>query len=135
MTTSTKPPAAIDVEAVDDARAGLPDPRILDLVVEAFGALSDKTRAKILYALVRRSLCVRDLALAVDASESAVSHHLRLLRDRRLVRPVRRDGNQIEYRLDEHHVAALFREAEYHADHVRAGLPDHPYPKTERSDS
>jgi hypothetical protein len=26
------------------------------------------------------------------------------------------------------HVAALFRKAEYHADHVRQGLPDHPYP-------
>jgi ArsR family transcriptional regulator, lead/cadmium/zinc/bismuth-responsive transcriptional repressor len=122
-------PLAIDAEAVEDARLGLPDPPVLELVVEAFGALSDKTRAKILYALVRRPLCVRDLALTVDASESAVSHHLRLLRDRRLVRSVRREGNQIEYRLDDHHVAALFKEAEYHADHVRAGLPDHPYPE------
>lgn len=129
MTTSN-PPVAIDPEAVEKARAGLPDPRILDLVVEAFGALGDKTRAKILYVLVQRSLCVRDLALTVDASESAVSHHLRLLRDRRLVKPVRRESNQIEYRLDDQHVAALFREAEYHADHVRTGLPDHPYPAT-----
>lgn len=117
----------IDPGAVADARLGLPQPEILQLVVEAFGALSDSTRAKILYALVRRALCVRDLALAVGASESAVSHQLRLLRDRRLVRPVRRGGNQVEYHLDDHHVAALFKEAEYHADHVRSGLPDHPY--------
>jgi len=81
----TNPPAAIDAEAVEEARRALPDPAVLDLVVEAFGALSDK-RAKILYALVRRPLCVPDLALTVDASESAVSHHLRLLRDRRLVK-------------------------------------------------
>jgi DNA-binding transcriptional ArsR family regulator len=125
-------PLAIDAEAVEEARRGLPDPQVLELVVEAFGALSDRTRAKILYALVRRPLCVRDLALTVSASESAVSHHLRLLRDRRLVRPVRRDGNQIEYRLDDHHVAMLFREAEYHADHVRSGLADHPYPEDRR---
>ncbi len=118
---------AIDVEAVTEARLGLPEPRILQLVVEAFGALSDKTRAKILYALVRRPLCVRDLALVVGASESAVSHQLRLLRDRRLVRAVRRPGNQIEYRLDDHHVAALFKEAEYHADHVLSGHSDHSY--------
>jgi ArsR family transcriptional regulator, lead/cadmium/zinc/bismuth-responsive transcriptional repressor len=123
--------APIDPEAVADARLGLPEQQILQLVVEAFGALSDPTRAKILYALVRRPLCVRDLALAVGASESAVSHQLRLLRDRRLVRPVRRAGNQIEYHLDDHHVAALFKEAEYHADHVRSGLPNHPYPEQE----
>jgi hypothetical protein len=24
-------------------------------------------------------------------------------------------------------VAALFKEADYHVDHVRQGLPDHPY--------
>ena len=128
-------PLAIDSEAVEDARLGIPDPRVLELAVETFEALSDRTRAKILYALVRRPLCVRDLALTVAASESAVSHHLRLLRDRRLVRSVRREGNQIEYRLDDHHVAALFREAEYHADHVRAGLPDHSYPEARGADS
>ena len=132
---TTEQVQAIDADAVAEARSGLPDQRVLELVVEAFGALSDQTRAKILYALVRRPLCVRDLALAVDASESSVSHHLRLLRDRRLVRPVRREHNQIEYRLDDHHIAALFREAEYHADHVRSGLSDHPYPETRRTDS
>jgi hypothetical protein len=45
------------------------------------------------------------------------------------VRAVRREHNQIEYRLDDHHVAALFKEAEFHADHVRRGLADHPYSK------
>ena len=121
--------APIDPQAVAQARLGLPEEQILRLVVEAFGALSDPTRAKILYALVRQPLCVRDIALAVGASESAVSHQLRLLRDRRLVKPLRRARNQIEYHLDDHHVAALFREAGYHADHVRNAHPDHPYPR------
>ena len=60
-------------------------------------------------------------------SESAVSHQLRFLRDRRLVKP-QRDGNVIYYKVDDLHVAALFKEADYHVDHVRQGLPDHPYP-------
>jgi hypothetical protein len=35
------------------------------------------------------------------------------------------------YTVDDQHVAALVREAEYHADHVSQGLPDHtPYPAT-----
>ena len=63
----------------------------------------------------------------MGASESAVSHQLRLLKDRRLVKG-ERDGNSVRYRLDDHHVEALFKEAECHADHVRQGLPDHPYP-------
>ncbi len=92
-----------------------------------FAALADPTRAKILYALIRRSLCVRDLAIVVGVSESAVSHQLRLLRGWRLVKS-RREGNVIYYSVDDHHIAALFREAEYHADHVHQELPDHPYP-------
>ena len=119
----------IDAKAIADAQAALPEEEILEFVVQAFATLGDPTRAKILYALTRRPLCVRDLAITVGVGESAVSHQLRLLRDRRLVRAVRREHNQIEYRLDDHHVAALFKEAEFHADHVRRGLADHPYSK------
>ena len=130
MLTALKP---IDAAAVADAKAALPPDDILDLVVRAFETLGDLTRAKILYALSRRPMCVRDLALTAGVAESAVSHQLRLLRDRRLVKAVRREHNQIEYRLDDHHVAALFKEAEFHADHVRRGLADHPYPEPPRT--
>jgi ArsR family transcriptional regulator len=116
----------LDATALADAQAAVPPAEILERVVEAFGALADPTRAKILYALVRRPLCVRDLAILVGVSESAISHQLRLLRDRRLVRS-RRLGNVVLYAIAGQHVAALFREAEYHADHIRQGLPDHPY--------
>ena len=79
-----------------------------------------------MYALTRQTLCVRDLAIVVGISESGVSHHLRFLRDRRLVKS-RREGTTIYYSVDDQHVAALFREADYHVEHVRRGLPDHPY--------
>jgi ArsR family transcriptional regulator, lead/cadmium/zinc/bismuth-responsive transcriptional repressor len=125
MSQTSLPP--IDPDAVADAREAVPPDDLLAMVVEAFGALADPTRARILYALTRRPLCVRDLAHVVGVSESAVSHQLRLLRDRRLVTP-QRAGNIIYYALDDHHVGALFREAEYHADHVRQGIADHPYP-------
>jgi DNA-binding transcriptional ArsR family regulator len=118
---------AIDAEAVQAAReAALSEAHLL-LLVDTFQALADATRARILYALTQRPLCVRDLAILVGVSESAVSHQLRFLRDRRIVRP-RREGNIIYYTVDDHHVAALFKEADYHVDHVRRGLSDHPYP-------
>ena len=119
---------AIDPDGVAAALAGLPPQDILDLVVAAFEALAVTTiMPAVSHALVQRPLCVRDLAIVAGVSESATSHQLRLLRDRRLVRS-RRAGNVIYYAVDDHHVAALFREAEYHADHVRRALPDHSYP-------
>jgi DNA-binding transcriptional ArsR family regulator len=118
--------APIDPEAVAEVQATAPSEALLTVVVETFQALADTTRAKILYALIRRPLCVRDLALVAGVSESAVSHQLRILRARRIVKP-RRAGNVIYYSVDDGHVAVLFREAEYHADHVQQGLPEHPY--------
>lgn len=126
MTVTHATLIAIHPDAVDTARAVVPPDDLLTIVVETFGALSDPTRARILYALRAGDLCVRDLALVTGVSESAVSHQLRVLRDRRLVKP-RRDGNVIYYAVDDQHLAALFREAEYHADHVQRELPDHPY--------
>lgn len=117
---------AIDPDAVLAARADIPSLEVLTTVTETFEALSDPTRARILYALTKGPLCVRDLAILAGVSESAVSHQLRTLRDRRIVKP-RRDGTTIYYTVDDQHIAALFREAEYHADHVRGGLGDHPY--------
>src|SRR5947209_9692823 len=117
----------INPEAVAAARAATLSEEHLLLLVEAFEALADLTRARILYALIGQPLCVRDLAILVGVSESAVSHQLRFLRDRRLVKP-RREGNIIYYPVDDHYVATLFKEADYHIDHVRQGFPDHPYP-------
>ena len=127
MEASQTPATAINPQALAAARDAMPGEDLLSDVVAAFRALADPTRARILYALTQGPLCVRDLALLVGVSESAISHQLRFLRERRLVKPDRR-GNVIAYALDDHHVGALFREAEYHADHVRQDLEDHPYP-------
>jgi ArsR family transcriptional regulator, lead/cadmium/zinc/bismuth-responsive transcriptional repressor len=115
----------INPVAMEQARRGLPDDDVVRFVAEMFTALGDPTRVRLLYALRQGELCVRDLALAVGISESAASHQLRVLRDRRLVKP-RREKNVIYYAVDDAHLTAFFREAEYHADHVRRGLPDHP---------
>ena len=104
----------------------LPDD-LLENVVGTFKALSDPTRAQLIYMLTEREYSVNELSEQVPVSASAVSHHLAKLRAIRLVR-TRRDGNQIFYSIDDSHVAALFKEALYHLDHVRRNLPDHPYP-------
>lgn len=104
----------------------LPADLLVD-VAETFKALSDPTRAQLIYVLTQGEYSVNELSERVNISASGVSHHLARLRAIRLVR-TRRDGNQIFYSIDDVHVAALFQEALYHLDHVRQNLPDHPYP-------
>ncbi|MBK8903508.1 MAG: winged helix-turn-helix transcriptional regulator [Anaerolineaceae bacterium] len=111
---------------ITDQPQGLPEDILAD-VVATFKALSDPTRAQLVYLLTEKEYSVNELSEGVAVSPSAVSHHLAKLRAIRLVR-TRREGNQIFYSIDDSHVAVLFREALYHLDHVRQNLPDHPYP-------
>ncbi len=84
-------------------------------VSSLFKALSDQTRIRILFALKQNELCVCDIALALEMSQSAISHQLKLLRDHDLVR-TRRDGKSIFYRLADEHIHLIFNQA---FDHVR----------------
>ncbi len=95
---------------------GLP-PEILRDVVQVFKALSDSTRAQLVYLLTFREYSVNELSENVAASVSAVSHHLSKLRAIRLVK-TRRDGKHIYYSIDDSHVGGLFKEALYHLEHV-----------------
>ncbi len=108
------------------ANEPMPEDLLAD-VVDTFKALSDPTRAQLVYVLTGCEYSVNELATFVHVTPSAVSHHLAKLRSIRLVRS-RRSGNQVYYRIDDAHVAALFHEALHHLDHVRRNLPDHPYP-------
>ena len=117
-------PSPLNPAAIARALKAAPSDELLAVVVATFEALADPTRARILYALVEQPLCVGDLALLAGVSQSAMSHQLRLLRDRDLVKS-QRDGNVIYYSIASSHLAVLCREAEFYADHVLQGLPDH----------
>ena len=69
-------------------------------------ALADPTRAKIIELLVRRSYCVRALSQLLEMSESAVSQHLKVLRDADLVEGVKY-GYYTHYRVRRDTLAAL----------------------------
>ena len=81
---------------------------------ETFKATADKTRLKILYALSKQELCVCDLSAVVDMSISLVSHQLRILRNKKLVK-FRKEGKSVYYSLDDDHVVQLIKMA---YDHV-----------------
>jgi ArsR family transcriptional regulator len=90
-------------------------------LAELFGALADPTRLRLVAELAGGECSVSRLAAAVDLSQSAISHQLRLLRHLGLVR-TRRDGRLVYYALDDDHVLALYRQG---LDHVLHGRGHH----------
>lgn len=86
-------------------------------LAETFRTLADPTRAKIVYSLLHQDLCTCDLAAIIGLSEPAVSQHLRMLRQLRVVRS-RREGKAVYYSLDDEHVRALLSVALSHQRHV-----------------
>ena len=93
------------------------DPEVCRQAADTFSAMGDPNRTMILVHLSRGERCVSDLAAELGVSESAVSQHLRLLRNLRLVRP-RRDGRHVYYSLDDHHVEILLSVC---MEHVHGG--------------
>ncbi len=105
----------VDESAVQAALDDQADESEIAYLADTFQVLASPTRLRLVEALSHRELCVCDLAAIAGVSQSAVSHHLRQLRQLRIVR-YRKDGRMAYYRLDDDHVATLLRTG---IDHVR----------------
>ncbi len=115
---------AVNADRVAQAQASMPaDDDIHDLA-DVFHLLGDPNRLRILIALADGPVAVRDLAVIVELSESAVSHALRLLRAHRVVN-VQREGRMAYYELADMHVQDLLRLA---LEHVGHSILLHPAP-------
>ena len=90
---------------------------IASQVAEFFGAFSDTSRVRIVSVLYEGTLNVGEIAERVGISESAVSHHLRTLRQLRLVK-TRKVGRQVYYALDDEHILEIFRAGVQHITHI-----------------
>lgn len=88
-------------------------------------ALATPSRLLILATLRDGPATVQNLTHVVGMTQPAVSHQLRILRDRGLVEGSR-DGRHVVYRLFDEHVAELIDQAIYHGEHVRMGATDRP---------
>ena len=90
----------IDHRAVALAQARMLPPRSAREAQRVLMCLCDPTRLKIVRALQATELAAGDLAVVIDRSRSATSHHLRILRDASAVLTSRQQ-NVIRYRLSE----------------------------------
>ena len=85
-------------------------------VADLFRAFSDGSRVRIMSVLVGQEKNVTELAKLVGVTESAISHHMRGLRQLRIVR-ARREGREVYYSVIDPHIVTLFKQG---VDHIRS---------------
>lgn len=96
-----------NVELVTQVNQTLPGDDLLEEAQIVFGALADKSRLKILYALSNgEELCVCDVASLLEISIATASHHLRKLRDLKILK-YRNHGKLAYYSLRDQRVAEI----------------------------
>ena len=81
------------------------DERICDLA-DLFKIFGDTTRMRILYALWESEMCACALAEYLGMTQSAISHQLKILKDKTLVGN-RREGKTIFYFMADAHVRTI----------------------------
>lgn len=86
-------------------------------LADLFKVIGDQTRIKILFCLLKKEMCVFDIAELIGMTHSAVSHQLANLKAARLVKSERK-GKEMYYSLDDNHVEQLFDLA---IEHVKEG--------------
>lgn len=84
-------------------------------LAEFFKVFGDSTRIKILFVLFEAEMSVGDIATALDMTQSAISHQLKILKTSKLVKS-RRDGKSIFYSLADEHVKTIFAQGLEHIE-------------------
>ena len=91
-----------------------PEEELYDLA-ELYKVFGDSTRIRILFVLFEAEVCVCDLAQALNMTQSAISHQLRILKQNKLVKS-RRDGKSIFYSLADAHVRTIINQGLEHIE-------------------
>ena len=96
-------------------RETIPEETELYDLAELFKIFGDSTRIRILFVLFEAEVCVCDLAAALNMTQSAISHQLRVLKQMRLV-SFRRDGKTVFYRLADSHIQTILAQGMEHVN-------------------
>ncbi len=86
--------------------ANLPEDKILDKMESLLNVASDFTRLKILYSISDREKSVSEIVEEVGASQSLVSHQIKVLKKANLVSS-RKEGTRVFYQLADEHIVQL----------------------------
>ena len=91
----------------------MPDETELYDLAELFKIFGDSTRIRILFVLFEAEVCVCDLASALNMTQSAISHQLKILKQNKLVKS-RREGKSVFYSLADDHVRTIIAQGQEH---------------------
>jgi ArsR family transcriptional regulator len=85
-------------------------------IASLFESLSNPTSVRIISSLLDGEVNVGDLVQLIGLSKSAISHQLRGLRDKRVIRS-RKQGRQVYISLDDEHISEMFQRGLDHVCH------------------
>ena len=91
-----------------------PEEEIYDLA-DFFKIFADSTRIRILCTLLCGEMCVSEIGDALNMTQSAISHQLRLLKQAKLVKN-RREGKTIYYSLSDGHIFSILSQGIEHIE-------------------
>ncbi|MCM1273309.1 MAG: metalloregulator ArsR/SmtB family transcription factor [Clostridium sp.] len=120
MTENERPEGCCETVCVHDnllkiVRETLPPETELYDLAELFKIFGDSTRIRILFVLFEVEVCVCDLAEALNMTQSAISHQLKILKQSKLVKS-RREGKSIFYSLADDHVRTIIAQGCEHIE-------------------
>lgn len=102
-------------DVVSAVNARMPEEDELYDLAELFKVFGDSTRIRILFVLFESEMCVCDLAEALQMTQSAISHQLRILKQAKLVNN-RREGKTVIYSLADGHVRTIIAQGREHIE-------------------
>ncbi|MEE8515490.1 MAG: metalloregulator ArsR/SmtB family transcription factor [Alphaproteobacteria bacterium] len=82
-------------------------------MAEMFRLMGDATRLRIIFECLKGPVCVGDMADRLQASQSLISHHLRLLRAARILKS-ERQGKQVFYSAADEHISCVLTDMAHH---------------------
>ncbi|MDY4694451.1 MAG: metalloregulator ArsR/SmtB family transcription factor [Blautia sp.] len=100
---------------MEELTGKLPEETELYDLADLFKIFGDSTRIRILSVLSDTEVCVCDLAKALNMTQSAISHQLRILKQNKLVKS-RREGKSIYYSLADDHVRTIINQGWEHIE-------------------
>ena len=102
-------------ELLNSVDETMPEETELYDLAELFKVFGDSTRIRILFVLFEAEVCVCDLAQALNMTQSAISHQLKILKQNKLVKS-RREGKSIFYSLADDHVRTIISMGREHIE-------------------
>ena len=107
----------IHEDAIKEVQSHILDEKTILDMSDLFKVLSDPTRIRILFALEKQELCVCDISVILNMTQSAISHQLRVLKQANLV-TFRKEGKTVFYQLADEHVHLIFNQS---IEHIKEG--------------